>query len=58
LRRKLGFADSDPVLDADQAQHIGVVRFGNDSLDRWAACPALTAPEEIAREILWMEPKG
>jgi protein SCO1 len=58
LRRKLGFADIDPVLDADIAQHIGVVRFGNDRLDRWAACPALAEPQEIAREILWMEPRG
>jgi protein SCO1 len=54
LRRKLGFVDSDPLLDADLEQHIGVVRFGNEALDRWAGCPALTKPEEIAREILWM----
>ncbi len=57
LRRRLGFADTDPVLDVDKAEHIGVVRFGNDALDRWAACPALTEPEEIAREILWLAPK-
>jgi protein SCO1/2 len=56
LRRKLGFVDSDPVSDAEFEQHIGIVRFGNEALDRWAGCPALTTPEEIAREILWMEP--
>ncbi|HJS87593.1 MAG TPA: SCO family protein [Acetobacteraceae bacterium] len=55
LRRTLGFADlSDPVLDADRTQHIGLVRFGNVRLDRWTACPALTNPDEIAREILWV----
>src|SRR6266851_6989515 len=39
LRRKLGFVDPDPDLDADLEQHIGVVRFGNEALDRWAGCP-------------------
>jgi hypothetical protein len=30
-----------------------------DDLDRWAGCPALTAPEQIVRSILSMEgPKG
>jgi len=55
LRRRLGFRDPDPALDADPETHIGLVRFGNERINRWAACPALTAPEEIVREILWME---
>lgn len=58
LRRNLGFADSDPLLDKDRSQHIGVVRFGIEPLDRWAMCPALTKPQSIARHIAWMEPKG
>ena len=55
LRRRLGFVDPDPAVDADTSQHIGVVLYGNDALDRWAACPALTAPEEMAKYVLWME---
>jgi hypothetical protein len=55
LRRKLGFVDPDPVVDAEPAQHIGVVKFGIERLDRWAGCPALTTPEQIVRSILWME---
>ena len=55
LRRGLGFVDPDPALDADTSQHIGVVLYGNDALDRWAACPALTDPAEIATYIGWMD---
>jgi protein SCO1/2 len=59
LRRKLGFIDPDPVVDGDLKQHIGVVKFGIERLDRWAGCPALTTPEQIVRSILSMEgPKG
>ncbi len=55
LRRKLGFVDPDPVFDADKKQHIGLVRFGNESLDRWAASPAIASPKQIAKAVLWME---
>ena len=55
LRRKLGFVNPDPILDKDRSQHIGLVRYGNEALDRWAACPALSNPEQIAKSILWME---
>ena len=55
LRRSLGFVDPDPAVDADTTQHIGVVLYGNDALDRWAACPALTDPEEMAKYIGWMD---
>jgi protein SCO1/2 len=53
LRRKLGFFDPDPAVDQDRSQHLGLVRFGNEALDRWAACPALSNPEQIVRSILW-----
>jgi protein SCO1/2 len=55
LRRKLGFVDPDSVVDADPTQHIGIVKFGIETLDRWAGCPALANPEQIVRSILWME---
>lgn len=59
LRRKLGFVDPDPVIDKDKSQHIGLVRVGNERLDRWLACPALANPEQIVKSILWLEmPKG
>ena len=55
LRRWLGFVDPDPAVDADTSQHIGVVLYGNDALDRWAACPALTDPDEMAKYVRWMD---
>lgn len=55
LRRKLGFFDPDPLVDADKSQHIGLVRYGNEARDRWAACPALSEPEQIAKAILSMD---
>jgi protein SCO1 len=56
LRRRLGFVDSDPVLDADRSEHIGLVRIGNEAIDRWSACPALGRPEQIVETIRWMQP--
>jgi protein SCO1 len=56
LRRRLGFTDPDPELDADLLQHTGMVKFGNDAIGRWAACPALAEPPEIVRGVLRMDP--
>jgi hypothetical protein len=35
-----GFVDPDPVADRDKAYHSGI-RFGNEAMDSWGACPAL-----------------
>jgi protein SCO1 len=55
LRRALGFVDPDPVAAADATSHIGVILYGNEPLNRWAAAPALGNPEQIYRAVLWME---
>jgi protein SCO1/2 len=55
LRRKLGFTDPNPTFDKDVSQHIGLVRFGNEAIDRWAACPALANAEQIVKSVLWMQ---
>ena len=52
IRRKLGFFNDDPIIDADPNQHTGMVRVGNEALDRWAMCPALGSPKQTARTIL------
>lgn len=39
VRRAMGLTDPDPVVDADRTQHAGVVTFGNDRTNRWAALP-------------------
>jgi protein SCO1 len=56
LRRKLGFIDPDPAVDADKSTHIGLVLYGNDALNRWSACPALTKASEIVRSVSWLDP--
>jgi len=58
LRRRLGFVDSDPALDADAGEHIGLVRFGNEPFGRWAACPALSRADQIAESILQIAGQG
>jgi protein SCO1/2 len=56
LRRKLGFTDPDPLVDADKSNHIGNVRYGNEPLQLWAACPGMTKPEMIVESIGWVAP--
>lgn len=54
LRRKLGFTNPNPELDKDTSQHIGNVRYGNEPLMLWAACPGLANPPWIVESISWM----
>lgn len=54
LRRKLGFVDPDPVVDADKSSHTGNIRYGNEALQVWATCPGLANPKWIARSISWV----
>jgi protein SCO1 len=58
LRRALRFVDPDPVLDRDRNQHTGMLRIGNEALDRWIACPTLLKPERLAREVMWVGWRG
>ncbi|HEX8722589.1 MAG TPA: SCO family protein [Pyrinomonadaceae bacterium] len=56
LRRKLGFTDPDPLVDADKSNHIGNVRYGNEPMQLWAACPGMMKPEMILESIGWLAP--
>jgi protein SCO1 len=58
LRRRLGFADLVPSVDADQNEHTGVVRLGNEKIDRWAASPALADPEVIVDSLIRLQRVG
>ena len=55
LRRKLGFTDPDPVVDAVKSSHIGNVRYGNEALQRWGSCPGMSKASWIAESISWVE---
>jgi protein SCO1/2 len=56
LRKRLGFADLDPVLDRQRESHIGMLRFGNERRGQWGAMPATMTPKLLAKEILWLLP--
>jgi len=55
LRRKLGFVDPDPEVDKDISNHIGVLKYGNEPLERWGGCPGMQAPDAIAEAISWVD---
>lgn len=55
LRRRLGFSDTNPKLDQDKSNHIGMVRYGNEQRQWWAMCPGQANPEWIVNSILWMD---
>jgi protein SCO1 len=54
LRRSLGFTNPNPRVDKDIEQHIGNVRYGNEPLMLWAACPGQARPEWIAESLAWV----
>lgn len=54
LRRRLGFFDRDPAIDADLSQHSGMLRIGSEPVDRWLMMPALMPAEQIAYQIRTM----
>jgi len=58
LRRRLGFVSRDRQEDRRLEAHLGIVRYGNEKLDRWAACPCAANPREIAKYISWLEPQS
>ena len=53
LRRGIGFTNLDPEEDKDTTQHIGNVRYGNEPLMLWAACPGMGTPRLIVDSVLW-----
>lgn len=59
LRQKLGFTTPNPVIDKDTSQHIGNIRYGNEPMMLWGACPGSSSPkfmiELISRVI---DPEG
>ena len=55
LRRKLGFVDPDPEVDKDLGNHIGVIKYGNEPLQRWGGCPGMSEPNWIAETISWVD---
>ena len=55
LRHKLGYVDPDPEVDKDRSNHIGVIKYGNEPLERWGGCPGMQSPEWIAETLSWVD---
>lgn len=47
LRRRLGFVDPDPIIDADKSQHSGILLCGSEPANRWVGCPAPSRTDRI-----------
>lgn len=58
LRYRLGFYDINPEVDANKANHTGMVRIGNDRLHRWTMAPALAEPGSILATINHVDPRA
>jgi protein SCO1/2 len=54
LRKAIGFTYPEPDIDRDKTQHIGNIRYGNEPLMLWAACPGMAHAEWIAETLEWM----
>jgi protein SCO1/2 len=51
IRRGIGFVDPNPVVDRDKSQHIGNIRYGNEPLVLWGACPGMSHATWLVKEI-------
>jgi protein SCO1/2 len=59
LRKAIGFTYPDPAIDKDKTQHIGNVRYGNEPLMYWSACPGMAKPAWVAETLeLMIHPDG
>jgi protein SCO1/2 len=54
LRRKLGFFNTDPKVDANKSSHAAMVRFGNEPRQLWSMVSGFASPKAISRAILWV----
>ena len=47
----MGFASADPAFDRVLDNHTGLLRYGNERLDRWGGVPGLARPAWIAKAV-------
>jgi protein SCO1/2 len=51
VRRKLGLFASDPKTDEDLKSHTGMIKIGNDAINKWTSTSVLASPERILQMI-------
>lgn len=52
LRHKLGYVDPDPNYDKDLTNHMGIIKYGNEPLERWGGTPAMRDADAIVKSVL------
>ena len=57
VRKGIGFTYPEPAIDRDKTQHIGNVRYGNEPMMLWGACPGMANPKFVAESVSWMLPE-
>jgi protein SCO1/2 len=55
VRRKLGYVDPDPEYDKDLKNHIGIIKYGNEPLERWGGTPGMRNPAAIVKSVMAMD---
>lgn len=55
LRRKLGYVDPDPEADKDKSNHLGIIKYGNEPLERWGGCPGMSKAAGIVKAVSWLD---
>jgi protein SCO1/2 len=55
LRRSFG---DEPGADFRRSDHLNLLAFGIEPLERWGGCPSLINPKWIVRYLSWLDPKG
>jgi protein SCO1/2 len=58
LRKGLGFSSSNPAYDLVLDNHTGLVRYGNDRVDRWGGVPGLARAAWIAQAVTALATTG
>jgi protein SCO1/2 len=53
VRKAIGFTYPEPSIDKDKTQHIGNIRYGNEPLMLWSACPGMAHAKWIAETLEW-----
>lgn len=53
VRKAIGFTYPEPAIDKDKTQHIGNIRYGNEPLMLWSACPGMGHAKWIAETLEW-----
>jgi protein SCO1/2 len=48
----------DPRRPGRRSDHLNLLTYGVEPLERWGACPAMAGPEWIARYLSWLDPQG